>query len=153
MHMSSWPCEFDYISLNRRCLSMTVLVINALAECTWLWTRGFVATHPISGVMAARVVVLWDKSASSYIALIIESLPFISSRWVIAIVSGTWILGVGGMAVLFVERIELYSKGMTNPYSAHSLLTSDPATSLSIPGLNFHECILPAEATQLEFWK
>jgi hypothetical protein len=61
--------------------------------------------------MAARVVVLWDKSVSSFIALVIDSLPAISSRWVIAIVSGAWVLGVGGISVIFVERVELYSKG------------------------------------------
>lgn len=46
MHMTAWPCEFDYISLSRRCLSMTVLVLSAMAECACLLLRGFVATHP-----------------------------------------------------------------------------------------------------------
>ena len=40
---------------------MAVLFINGIAECTCLWSRGFLPTHFISGVMAARVVVLWDK--------------------------------------------------------------------------------------------
>ena len=78
--------------------------------------RGFVATHSVSGVMAARVVVLWDKSVSSYITLVIYSLRFISSRWVIAIVSSAWVLGVGGVCVLFAERVELYSQGMMSPF-------------------------------------
>ncbi len=112
MHMSSWPCEFDCILLKCRYLSMTVLVINAIAECTCLWTRGFVVTHFISGVMAARVVVLWDKSVSPYISLVIDSSPAISSRWVIAIVSAAWLLGVGGYRNIF--------EGYSDPISTHS---------------------------------
>ena len=116
MHMSSWPCEFDCIFPKRRCSSTTVLVINGIAECTCVWTRGFVATHFISGVMAARVVVLWDKSVGPYSTLVIDGSLSISSRWVIAIVSAAWLLGVGGTSVLLAERIEVYSKGMVVPF-------------------------------------
>ena len=40
------------------------------------------------------------------------------------------------------------------PISTHSLLTSDLATNLSLPGLDFYECILPLEEiNRLNFWK
>src|SRR5258708_23966946 len=103
MHMSSWPCEFDRISLHRRCLSMAVLVINGMAECTCLWMGSFVASHPVSDVMAARVVVLWDKSVFSCTVFVVDSSPLTSSKLVMAVVSMAWVLGVGGAAVLFVE--------------------------------------------------
>jgi len=46
-------------------------------------------------------------------------------------------------------------EGYDEPIPANLLLTSDLATSLSFPGINFHECILPPEdVAQLdEFWK
>jgi hypothetical protein len=61
---------------------------------------------PSPGVMAARVVVLWDKSVNSYIMFVIHSSPAISARWVIVIVSAAWVLGVGGVCVLFAARIQ-----------------------------------------------
>lgn len=63
--------------------------------------------------MAARVVVLWDKSVDSCTVLVANSSRLTSSKWVLAIVSMTWVLAVGGASVLFVERIPIFAKGKT----------------------------------------
>lgn len=66
--------------------------------------------------MAARVVVLWDKLVYSRTVLVVGISPLTSSKWVMAVVSTAWALGVGGVSVLFGQRIPVFSKGKTSSF-------------------------------------
>jgi hypothetical protein len=75
--------------------------------------------EPISDVMAARVVVVWEKlvhSLFSYSPLTYP--PSISSKWILSVVATAWIASFATFVILFALDSPTVSNGMLNQPTA-----------------------------------